>query len=159
MSVVDESALIGERVCSDCKQTKTLDEMYRRTRAANPSGRCKPCARERRAREYREKGGIDQARKQNLARYGLTLRDYERMVAEQDGLCAICKRAERRMMHGKVAALSVDHDHRTGVVRQLLCSTCNFVIGHLENNPVDPHLLVAYLDRHGSDGASPSESA
>lgn len=54
--------------------------------------------------------------------YGITTADYDRMLAEQGGCCAICGTAEvgaaRRYFH-------VDHDHTTGRVRGLLCVKCN----------------------------------
>lgn len=60
------------------------------------------------------------ARKNNLKKkYGITLEEYARMVGEQNGLCAICKQPPQRYR------LAVDHCHRTGRVRKLLCMGCN----------------------------------
>ena len=50
---------------------------------------------------------------------GFTEADYERLLLEQDGGCAICGAAP------KTRRLHVDHDHRTGRVRGLLCHSCN----------------------------------
>lgn len=50
--------------------------------------------------------------------YGLTLGDYARLLEEQGGSCAICQRKPRYN-------LDVDHDHKTGRVRGLLCKLCN----------------------------------
>jgi len=78
----------------------------------------------------------DEYSKQNRFRdqlkhkYNITPDDYERMVKEQNGLCAICKNPPR----GKTKRLSVDHDHETGKVRGLLCVPCNRALGYLENN-------------------------
>lgn len=55
-------------------------------------------------------------------RYGITIADYDRMFAEQDGKCAICLR-ERKLI--------IDHDHKTKKVRGLLCHACNTAIGKL----------------------------
>lgn len=51
--------------------------------------------------------------------FGITIEEYDRMLSEQDGLCAICRKPpiNRR--------LAVDHDHDTGLVRGLLCPPCN----------------------------------
>lgn len=54
-----------------------------------------------------------------LDRYGITSEDYDRMLAEQMGLCRICRRPP------KTVRLHVDHDHDTGEIRGLLCPTCN----------------------------------
>ena len=58
-------------------------------------------------------------------KYGITLEDYRRMYASQQGRCAICL--------AEYSVLSVDHDHETGAVRGLLCRDCNFAIGLLHD--------------------------
>jgi len=55
--------------------------------------------------------------------YGIDVEDYERMLFEQDGVCAICKEPSS----GR--ALDIDHDHKTGKVRGLLCSNHNRALG------------------------------
>lgn len=76
------------------------------------------------------------------AKYGLTLEDYVRIAAEQDGRCAICRRTPKP---GK--NLTIDHDHETGAVRALLCVRCNTIVGYHE------HALAAearaYIKKHG----------
>src|SRR6266511_2131332 len=62
-------------------------------------------------------------------RYGLSKAKYETMVADQGGRCAIC----RRFPSGK--GLCVDHDHNSGQIRGLLCPTCNWALGHMQDNP------------------------
>jgi len=51
--------------------------------------------------------------------YGLTATDYDSLLAAQGGRCAICR------ARPKSKRLAVDHDHKTGAVRGLLCSRCN----------------------------------
>jgi hypothetical protein len=73
-------------------------------------------------------------------RYGLTIADYERMIVEQGGKCALCKRPP------KTQKLNVDHNHKTGKVRKLLCSLCNrYVIGVIEQRNINPQDIVEYL--------------
>lgn len=64
-------------------------------------------------------------------RYGITIDDYERMLAEQGGGCAICERhpAEAGNPEHWTDVLCVDHCHDTGKVRGLLCNDCNLAIG------------------------------
>jgi len=62
------------------------------------------------------------------ARYGMTLADYDAMLAEQGGVCAICKTSYDR-------TLSIDHDHATNLVRGILCSNCNTGLGSFRDNP------------------------
>lgn len=67
-------------------------------------------------------------RKGRLKKYGLSEEDYERLLAEQGGVCAICEEPPS----GRWKRLAVDHDHETGEVRGLLCITCNTLLGRLE---------------------------
>jgi hypothetical protein len=62
-------------------------------------------------------------------RYGITLAEYEQILAGQDGRCAICGTEEPG---GRGNRFHVDHDHETGIVRGLLCWTCNRRLGVLE---------------------------
>lgn len=62
-------------------------------------------------------------------KYGLTLGDYGRMLAEQGGTCAICGAGPDSERNHRFTSLAVDHDHETGQVRGLLCSMCNRGIG------------------------------
>jgi hypothetical protein len=73
-------------------------------------------------------------------RYGLTPEEYEAMLAEQNGVCAICKRPP---IAGN--SLCVDHDHMTGRVRGLLCSPCNVVLGHWGDDPQIARHAAEYL--------------
>ena len=61
--------------------------------------------------------------------YKLTVEQYDVILAYQGGVCYACHQPEPV----KGRRLSVDHDHETGLVRGLLCSRCNPIIGKLEN--------------------------
>jgi hypothetical protein len=63
-------------------------------------------------------------------RYGISLRDYQRMEAEQGGRCAICGGLPQGG-NTSTSRLCVDHHHATGRVRGLLCHLCNSAIGYL----------------------------
>jgi hypothetical protein len=60
-------------------------------------------------------------------RYGITQGDFDRLLAAQRGCCAVCEEPQG------VRALNVDHDHATGATRGLLCSSCNQMVGVIEN--------------------------
>ena len=72
------------------------------------------------AREYR--------RKQIYLQLGITLRKYDELFEKQNGVCAICGLPEI------MKRLCVDHNHRTGEVRGLLCSQCNILLGCANDN-------------------------
>lgn len=76
-------------------------------------------------------------------RYGITPERYDEMLAEQNNRCAICGGTDVR---GTGANLSVDHNHRTGEVRGLLCQPCNLALGHLEE-----YLSKAFVYLGGDD--------
>lgn len=67
-------------------------------------------------------------------KYGITIDEYNKMDSEQNSVCKICMNPETSTRDGKVLRLSVDHCHRTGVIRGLLCRGCNTSIGELESN-------------------------
>ena len=69
-----------------------------------------------------------------LDRYNLSLSDYTRLLELQQGVCAICKEPEflKRNKDKSALILAVDHDHKTGKIRGLLCNKCNFAVGHFE---------------------------
>lgn len=58
---------------------------------------------------------------------------YDILVERQGNVCAICGQSETKLQHGKVQRLSMDHDHETNEVRELLCFTCNLQLGYIED--------------------------
>ena len=83
-----------------------------------------------------------QARRRHLAKaYGLTIEALAEMMARQDGHCAVCgvQLLER---------YAIDHDHKTGKVRGLLCSKCNSALGMADDSPDRLRALIVYLERH-----------
>ena len=63
------------------------------------------------------------------------------MLHRQNGVCAVC---------GVGGKLHVDHDHETGLVRGLLCGSCNRALGLLKDNVDSLKMAIDYLER-GSD--------
>ena len=83
------------------------------------------------------------ARRRSVLRskYGLTPETYDALLETQAGACAICGcKAGKRALH-------VDHDHRTGKVRGLLCNNCNRCLGLLKDDVAVLRSAVAYLER------------
>jgi len=87
-----------------------------------------------------------QAAYTRFKKYGITHSEFLRMVAEQKGRCAICDRTTQQV--GQVRALSVDHDHCTNKVRQLLCHECNSGLGMLQDNPDLLRKAATYIEAH-----------
>ena len=74
-------------------------------------------------------------------RYGLTPEDYDALMRAQAGRCAACDREFSGLPH-------IDHDHRTGTVRGLLCFNCNVMVGNGHDDPAVLRRGAAYLERH-----------
>ena len=81
-------------------------------------------------------------------KYGLTRKELERKLDRQDGKCEIC---------GKTISLSdgkkthVDHCHTSGVVRGILCRSCNVGIGHFQDSPETLERAADYLRHYAID--------
>lgn len=118
----------GRIWCAGCEEYLTAYR-FGKYRGAKPPSRCKKC-RSAAAHE-----------KMIAATYGLTADAYQMLLDYQGGLCAICRRPS------KVRRLAVDHDHATGLVRGLLCRTCNYdLLGRIARDDVTVlQRAVAYL--------------
>lgn len=146
------------KTCKKCGQTKPLDDFHRESKAHD--GRtfyCKECnkkkardwyannvdhAKERMRTHNRTRAG--EFRDYNLRRkYGITAAEYDALLEEQGGVCAICGGTER-IEDGR--AMAVDHCHRTNKVRGILCSHCNRAIGMLGDDPEVIARAVTYLN-------------
>jgi hypothetical protein len=128
----------GHKWCGDCSKTMPLSNFVRTVATASGySAYCKPCHNTR-SRASREK--IGGSRTYHLTRrYGITAAEADYLLAEQNGLCAICKAAP---------AVHVDHDHATGAVRALLCFNCNGGLGQFKDNPELLHAAAYYVQFH-----------
>jgi recombination endonuclease VII len=73
--------------------------------------------------------------------YGISSEDYEQMLFEQKGLCAICNLPSDKPLY-------IDHDHKTKKVRQLLCSKCNLALGYVNDCINILQSMIKYLKKH-----------
>lgn len=74
---------------------------------------------------------------QKVRAYQITKEEYLKMIKDSNGKCAICKL--------KVKELTVDHNHRTGKVRGVLCHKCNSAIGLFMENVKNLKSAIKYL--------------
>jgi len=86
------------------------------------------------------------------AKYGISLRDFQNMMEAQGGVCAILGTPEVHMRGGRVRAMSVDHDHKTGAARQLLTSAANTLLGAANDDPMVLAKAILYLAKHAPVG-------
>lgn len=76
--------------------------------------------------------------------YGITVPEYNEILAVQGGKCAACG-SLINTVRGKIARMSIDHDHKTGRVRGLLCNSCNLALGYAHDDLKILTGLVKYL--------------
>ena len=133
-----ESLSEGMKRCPDCQEVLGLASFPQNKRSRDGYGSyCKPCHNARGRESTQRLHGS--TREYHLRRrYGITSADYDRLVAEQGGLCALCR--ERAPEH-------VDHDHLTGAVRGVLCSCCNQGLGNFRDDAATVRVAADYLER------------
>lgn len=143
--------------CTDCKQEKSLVEYHRSKPRKDGSyglrSICKTCFRKQNLDVYFNKGGKEKQKersfKNNLKRYGITPEDYQILLNNQKGVCYIC--STNQVSRSRVTYnLFVDHDHKTGKVRGLLCHHCNAGLGHFRDSSKLLLKAVEYLNENRS---------
>lgn len=86
----------------------------------------------------RRKADPAKTREYNLRkRYGITPEYYEELFHKQNGKCAICGTSKEKLV--------IDHDHKTGKVRGLLCHNCNRGLGKFRDSPRTMLRVIDYL--------------
>ena len=82
-------------------------------------------------------------------RFFISRQRYDRFFREQGGVCAICKQPEtrRHKVTRTLCRLCIDHDHKTGVVRGLLCHRCNVAVGMFRDSPENLQSTIEYLQK------------
>lgn len=161
-----------EPACVDCRDrykkpvTPTVDRIKHKS-SWNPLIQCEICGKKRRVTSYplpyNKEHPIclscakhqkplrhptyktwpsmkDQRAKGLKHTYNMTLDDYQDLFLRQFGLCAICSNAPK---NGK--NLHVDHDHKTGKIRGLLCQHCNQMLGNAKDNITTLKNAIKYL--------------
>lgn len=133
----------GKKWCSKCEQDLPLvDFAADKNSPTGRSGYCRSCNRAyQKTRFEARKAGRPWHAKHIHRTYGLTVEEYERLLASQGGVCAICGGPQT----GK--NWHVDHDHATGKVRGILCSGCNTGLGAMRDDPAILRAAGDYLER------------
>ena len=81
--------------------------------------------------------------------FNCTPDQYIELMFECGALCSICKQPEKQINKwGMIQLLAVDHDHKTGKLRGLLCSNCNRGIGFLGDSIENLQAALAYITHH-----------
>ena len=127
--------VVGERrvelkTCHECGTEKPVDNFHRHSRGKrrNQCTRCRTVINRK-------------------LLYGIDSGSINSMLEEQGHACAIC---ETQFDYSEHRATHIDHDHRTGKVRGILCKRCNVAIGMLRDSPTNADKAAEYLRKHGA---------
>lgn len=128
-------------------------ERQRQYREADPEGyRRRTAETQRRIRARDPERAREVSRRAHIKnKYGLTLEEYDEILARG---CAICGTHEGRVVGKRngspppPARLCLDHDHISGKIRDALCHTCNAGLGHFADDPARLRAAAEYLEAH-----------
>lgn len=135
-----------EALCRRCGETKPAEAFHRnKTKESGRQSQCAACVNERVKAWYDRTAGKATRNAQLKRNFGISQAEYDALLVAQGGVCAICLSGEPGGRYG--ATFSVDHDHRTGVVRGLLCQRCNMALGQLEDDIGRLEAAITYLRR------------
>lgn len=93
--------------------------------------------------------GWDSERKMKK-KYGIGMKEYSEMLEAQGHVCAICKQEETAVQGNTqvIRKLAVDHCHKSGKVRELLCWRCNGTLGKVDDSVELLQAMIDYLKHH-----------
>jgi hypothetical protein len=134
--------------CNICKLEKELSEFYTdNTRKDKHTIKCKKCSLEN-YKTYALKNSNKIKFRRLFSSLGITELTYKELLVRQNNKCAICNKPETsKYKNGNIRDLSVDHCHRTGVIRGLLCNHCNSALGLLKDNIQNFQNAITYLTK------------
>lgn len=128
---------VREKECGTCKETKPRTAFGKSSQDRDGLRRtCRAC---RSIIDARPRMTSVRARIAHLRRYGMTPADFDMMFESQGKSCGVCSQPTARPC--------IDHSHKTGVVRGLVCYRCNNVIAALEQADIADKAME-YLARH-----------
>ena len=135
--------------CQMCNKTKPVNKFYKSKQTKDGYfSYCAPCKIECNRQSTKHRMSVDRDRHLRMRKnnhlktmYGITIEEYDKMLEEQNGVCAICGEPERQ----NYRRLAVDHNHTTNKIRALLCYGCNRGIGSFRENPDSLVKAAEYL--------------
>jgi hypothetical protein len=146
------------RKCNICKIDYPMSHFF--LKRGKPRTYCKTCsyatAKSYRARlkkdpsikkKFETKEERQKRKLSKINQYGITELDKIKLLEIQKHRCAICEGHETIVRGGKTISLCIDHNHKTGKVRGLLCSNCNRGLGYFKDNMKSLLNAIRYIKR------------
>lgn len=135
------------KVCSSCNVEKHVTEYYVDLKNSdNLSTYCKDCTKNKSTDWYsvNKERSYQTNRKNHLMKtYGITLEQYDELLEKQNQCCAVCLKHEKEFK----MKLAVDHNHKTGEIRGLLCTNCNHRLIGRHTDAERLRRMAAYIDQ------------
>jgi hypothetical protein len=135
--------------CNVCDTLKPFEVFYNiKTKAL--SSTCNECRAINQARRIKPKTKVDTVKYRNdlCKRYNISSEQYNFMLELQNGTCSICGKTDIR--NGQSIHLSIDHCHKTGKIRALLCGRCNMVLGLVNDDVSVLNNMIKYCKHHNA---------
>lgn len=129
-----------------------ITEFYQRKRSKDGlHSWCKACCRRNAKKVNLKRRQKESHRRSHLRlKYDLTKQEYDAMVEAQEGCCGICGDEDEELL--------VDHNHKTGEVRGLLCRKCNTGLGFFKDSELLLFLASKYVhDKGVKNGATETD--
>lgn len=140
------------KTCSKCFVEQPLDNFYKHSGARTSAGylnpKCKKCLNsisKEWAKANKDKVKLIRQRTKLKHKYKLTVEEYETMASKQDFKCYLCLKESNQNR-----VLNVDHCHVTGLVRKLLCDSCNLALGLIKDDVLLLENMIKYLKEHSN---------
>lgn len=130
----------GKQECRTCGEVKSYDDFYWQADKGRLAYYCKHCKKVQ-DKAYRDGNPREYRSKVLKRKYGITAAEFDQMLAAQGGGCAICETD----VNPDSRSLAVDHCHKTGKVRGILCGRCNKALGLLRDDVLLFEKAVTYL--------------
>ncbi len=141
---------MGSKYCPNCKEIKPIVGGWHKQRKSK-DGLQYWCIKCRKEHNYEERLQYQKERyylkndqylnSSYKRKYGISLDEYKQLLEKQKNVCAICK---QNCITGK--RLAVDHCHETNVVRGLLCTKCNSLLGQSDSSIEKLRMAILYLE-------------
>lgn len=127
--------------CIKCGEVKEILSFPKRTGRTIDGTRneCKSCYSNRLSISSKKVNYINQKKYFYLKKYGITLDQYNQLLITQGNKCKICGKTFIKTPH-------IDHNHKTGKVRGLLCNKCNCLLGCADDNITVLNNCILYLE-------------
>lgn len=140
------TTLLETKYCYSCKTSKLVTEFGKHQgRHDGLNSLCKQCARTKSvewSRNNPAKIYITRRRTRLKKDFGISPEEYEDLFRKQLGLCAICHKPSQHK-------LNIDHNHKTGNIRALLCTGCNRGLGFFQDSSELLLKAAEYIENHG----------